>query len=199
MAEKKSSGEKAPTRSRHWVCIVYPESAPENWRQILDDEHVAYIVSPLHDQDINPGGEPKKPHWHLMICYSSVKTREQAREITDKLNAPSPEPVASFRGQVRYFAHLDNPEKHQYNKAEIETHGIEIDDALRSSEHARQKIIDAMCDFCDENGIIYFRDLANYARHNEPEWAEALTTNCGWFMDKYLKSTAYKLEKEGRI
>lgn len=196
MKNQKSSGEKAASRSRNWVVIVYPESAPANWRTILDEAHVAYIISPLHDQDVNPDGERKKPHWHVMICYSSVKTREQARELTDQLNAPSPEPVASFRGQVRYFAHLDNPEKHQYAKSDIETHGIEIDDALRSSEQSRQAVVRDMCRWCAENQCYYFCDLLQYAMDNEPDWWDALTSNSAYIMDKYLKSLMFKTEKE---
>ena len=40
--------------------MVYPESAPENWREILDETRMRWIESPLHDRDINPDGTPKK-------------------------------------------------------------------------------------------------------------------------------------------
>lgn len=33
-------------RSNNWTIIVYPESAPENWRNILQDEHIKFVVSP---------------------------------------------------------------------------------------------------------------------------------------------------------
>ncbi|MFK5220012.1 Rep family protein [Lactococcus cremoris] len=28
---------KVDSRARNWSLVVYPESAPENWRDILDD------------------------------------------------------------------------------------------------------------------------------------------------------------------
>lgn len=55
------------TRTRNWSVIVYPESAPENWRQILDESHIEWIESPLHEFDTNPTGEIKKPHYHILL------------------------------------------------------------------------------------------------------------------------------------
>ena len=40
-------------RYRNWSWIVYPESAPENWRTLLDETGEKWIESPLHDRDIN--------------------------------------------------------------------------------------------------------------------------------------------------
>lgn len=57
MSEKKKDG-----RTRNWTFVLYPDSAPDNWRQILDDKHIEWIESPLHDKDVNANGEPKKPH-----------------------------------------------------------------------------------------------------------------------------------------
>ena len=63
-----------------------------------------------HDKDVNPDGEIKKPHWHVMIMFSNNKSYNQIREITMKLRSPNPQKVANVKGMVRYFAHLDNPE-----------------------------------------------------------------------------------------
>lgn len=49
MTNKKYEYEKG----RDWTFIVYPESAPENWREILDETHLRWIESPLHDKDIS--------------------------------------------------------------------------------------------------------------------------------------------------
>lgn len=198
MAKAKSSPKKEgkETRQRTWTCIVYPESAPENWRDLLDEQHIAYIVSPLHDRDINPDGEPKKPHWHVVLAYGSLKSYEQVKAITDAITAPRPEPCASLRGMIRYLVHMDNPDKAQYDKSQIEAHGIEIGDALRSSEQSRQNVVREMCRWCAENKVIYFCDLLQYAMDNEPDWWDALTSNSAYIMDKYLKSIAYKIDRE---
>ena len=102
-------------RTRNFATIIYEESAPENWREILSDLLIPCFISPYHDSDINPNGEPKKPHWHVLIMFDSVKTMEQAKEIFDKVGGVGCEKVNSLRGYARYLCHLDNPEKFQYN------------------------------------------------------------------------------------
>ena len=52
-------------KGRDWTFIVYPESAPLDWRNILDETHIKWIESPLHDKDFNADGTLKKPHWHI--------------------------------------------------------------------------------------------------------------------------------------
>ncbi|MDU2191324.1 MAG: Rep family protein, partial [Klebsiella pneumoniae] len=39
-------------RTRNFTTIVYPESAPENWLEILQQLFVPALVSPLHDKDV---------------------------------------------------------------------------------------------------------------------------------------------------
>ena len=57
-------------RYRNWSWIVYPESAPENWRTLLDETGEKWIESPLHDRDINETtNEIKKAHWHIIISF----------------------------------------------------------------------------------------------------------------------------------
>ena len=63
---------KVDSRARNWSLVVYPESAPENWRDILDDYHIPWVESPLHDKDINPDGEIKK-HIGILVYFFLVK------------------------------------------------------------------------------------------------------------------------------
>ena len=62
------------TRSRNWSWIIYPESAPENWRTILDESGEKWIESPLHDKDINElTGEPKSLIGTLLFRFQIKK------------------------------------------------------------------------------------------------------------------------------
>ena len=76
--------------------------------------HIEWVESPLHDKDLNASGEAKKPHIHILLLFGGVKSYEQVKEITDSLNCPIPQRCHNARALVRYMAHLDNPEKHQY-------------------------------------------------------------------------------------
>ena len=66
MSSKKSSNS-GSGRTRNYATVVYPESAPSDWIDKLTECFVPAFISPLHDKDINPGGEPKKPHYHVII------------------------------------------------------------------------------------------------------------------------------------
>ena len=63
MATEKTSNK----RFRNFATVVYPESAPEGWQETLSEQFVPAFISPLHEKDINPTGEPKKPHYHVLI------------------------------------------------------------------------------------------------------------------------------------
>ena len=102
------------SRNRGFAFVLYPDSAPENWRSIIDEFHVAWAESPLHDLDVDPGtGALKKPHWHIVLNFDSVKSLDQVKKLIEPLHGTIPIPLNSVRGMVRYFAHLDNPEKYQ--------------------------------------------------------------------------------------
>ncbi|MCQ2596184.1 MAG: replication protein [Treponemataceae bacterium] len=179
-----------------WVCIIYPESAPANWKEIVGDLKIPWACSPLHDRDIRANGEPKKPHWHLLLSFRSVKTYEQVKEITDKLNAPSPEECRDTRGQVRYFLHLDDPDKAQYNRADIQAGGgFDIENALKASVTEEEGILDEMCEFIEVNWITEFCDFNSYVRKEKPNWRTILRKNC-FYISQVIKSQRHKQREE---
>ncbi|MEJ7448104.1 Rep family protein, partial [Staphylococcus epidermidis] len=36
-------------RTRNWTFVIYPESVFQNWRDVLDNEYIQWVESPLHD------------------------------------------------------------------------------------------------------------------------------------------------------
>ena len=64
MSEKKTRG---AGRTRNFACVVYADSAPENWQSIISDLKIPVFISPYHDRDVNADGQPKKPHWHVQL------------------------------------------------------------------------------------------------------------------------------------
>lgn len=191
MTKAKSS--KQDERTRNWTFVVYPESAPENWREMIDELHVPWVESPLHDKDINADGTPKKAHWHVMIMFSSKKSYDQIREITMPLRCPNPQKVANAKGMVRYFAHIDNPEKYQYSKSDIIAHaGAEISAYLSVSTVERYELIREMMRFVDEQGIVEMKSLLDYAMNQRFEdWFPLLCDNSAYIMDSYIKSNRH--------
>ena len=60
-------------RARSWSWIVYPESAPDNWRQLLDETGEKWIESPLHDKDINETTNELKSHIGILLFRLKIK------------------------------------------------------------------------------------------------------------------------------
>ena len=107
-------------KKRYWGFVLYPESAPSDWMEQLQLTGLPIAISPLHDRDLDPTGEPKKPHHHIILCFSGPTTYNSVKAITDGLNQPIPQPLESVRGYYRYLIHKDNPDKAQYLEADIQ-------------------------------------------------------------------------------
>lgn len=193
MSGNKSSGNK-DTRTRNWTIVLYPESAPSNWRDIIDDMHIEWIESPLHDRDINATGEVKKAHWHILLLFGGVKSYEQVKELTDILNAPIPERCHNSKAMVRYMVHMDNPNKAQYNVSDIVSHGgVDLSELLRPSSSERYTIINEMITYIQNNNIIEFQDLMDYARSSEfDRWFPLLCDNSSYVVNQYIKSQRHR-------
>lgn len=197
MSQKKSSTKNKDTRTRNWSCIIYPgESAPDNWRDIIEEEHIEWIESPLHDKDVNADGEPKKAHLHILLMFGGVKTEEQVKEITDKLNCPNPQKVHNAKSLVRYMAHLDNPEKARYSISDIKAHGgVDIAEMLRPSSSERYSLINEMLEYIEDNDIVEFEDIVNIARCSRfDDWFPLLCDNSAYIIDRHIKSKRHRLK-----
>lgn len=185
-------------RTRSWTFVLYPESAPADWRDELDQKHIAWIESPLHDKDFDVDGVIKKPHWHILLLFDSVKDFHQVEEITKSLNAPIPQKAASAKALVRYMAHLDNPDKYQYDKGLIIGHGgADVADLLRPSASDRYVLISEMLDYVEECDVTEFCDLMDFARRNRFEdWFPLLCDNSAYVVSQHIKSKRYKLDRQ---
>ena len=178
-------------KKRNWTFVLYPESAPADWFVKLQQTGLQAEISPLHDKDINPTGEAKKAHYHVLIMYDSVKTKDQAEELFKKIGGVGCEVVQSIRGYARYLCHLDNPEKAQYSQESVRslcgadypgTIGLVTD---------KYKAIGEMIDYCKEYNIYSYSDLLEYCRMERFDWFRVLCDNGTVVMKEYLKSRSW--------
>lgn len=190
------SKENGKGRTRNFATVVYPESAPEKWQDILAEQFVPAFISPLHDKDINPTGEAKKPHYHVVVMFDGVKTKEQAQDLFAKIGGVGCEVVQSIRGYARYLCHMDNPDKAQYNQEDVRSLcgadyvgvvGLVLD---------KYKAIGEMIDFCKEYNIYSYSDLLEYCRSERFDWFRVLCDNGTVVMKEYLKSRTWSENKE---
>lgn len=181
-------------RVRAWTIIVYPESAPENWVELIDEEHIEWYCSPLHDKDVNLDGEIKKAHWHVVMYFEGKKSFEQVKELTDKINAPIPQKVANIKGAIRYFIHLDNPEKYQYKKSDIRCFGgADLDKYLGFSASDKQALLKEITLYIKENHIIEFSDFMVWCAENRDDWFEVITSSYTFYTTNLIRSERHKM------
>lgn len=181
----------ADTRGRNFEFIVYPDSAPNNWIEYLNDLHLCWVKSPIHDKDINEDtGELKKAHWHCVLAFAGKKSKEQIEEISCNLGSAPWRKVSNMRGMVRYLIHIDDPYKAQYKRSDIECYGgFDISSFFDISKSERYQIISEMIDFINQNDIHSFRELMDYSRYaGKEEWFRALCDDSAYIMSMYIKN-----------
>lgn len=158
-------------KGRDWTFIVYLDSAPNNWRDILDSTYMRWVESPLHDKDVNPDGEIKKPHWHILLSSDGPITFNQVLKIIEPLNCPMPKKVGSSKGLVRYMAHIDNPEKYQYPIDEIIGHnGADVASYFELSATNKIMLMKEMITFIHDNEIDNYSDFLMHCITYSDDW-----------------------------
>lgn len=95
--------ERYKTSGLWWSGIVYPESAPKNWIEMLRNQGFRIAISPLHDKDwwshdspemVDPetgevipkgarykAGSRKKAHWHIIVVSDTRMSFRDANSI----------------------------------------------------------------------------------------------------------------------
>lgn len=160
-ANKKYDAKRAGKRARAWWGVLYEESAPENWREMIADDLVETLISPLHDRDVLPNGEQKKPHYHVLISFKNPTTRETAADTMERWGCvvqrhwPKPgEPdsfkVKDFKQAARYLCHLDQADKHRYEIQDVQTIGAIDYAALVMSATDEDAMLDEVFEAMDD-------------------------------------------------
>ena len=189
-----SNIENKNVKGRDWTFIVYPESAPKAWREVLDDTHLRWVESPLHDRDVNPDGEIKTSLAYLVELrwaghFGAVK------KLTDKLNSPNPQKISSSKGLVRYMAHLDNPEKFQYSVADIKGHnGADVAAYFELTATNKLAIMKEIVRYIYENGVDNYSDFLMFCIENRDDWFDVAINSNTVAINKMIDAVWQKIK-----
>lgn len=198
-------------KKRNWAFIVYPSknfldgmlsdydgsqgygSAPDDWMDILAGTGLQCAISPLHDKDFNPDGVRKKPHFHVIACYSGPTSFNVVKALTDSLNSPIPQPLEQVRGYYRYLTHKDNPEKAQYSELDISTiNGFSILDFVELTKSEVLSIKRQLQSLIRDNNILEYCDLMDFLQDGNMT-SEYDVASCNtYFFEKYISSRRNK-------
>jgi len=185
-------------RSRNYATIVYPESAPEDWIEILQNLKVPTLISPEHNMDVNPDGEIKKEHYHVLLKFSGKKSKEQVLALCQQFGGVGCETVNNFRSYARYLCHLDNPEKAQYEVSDVLSFNG-IDYITETGTPAdKYKAVREMMAYCRQHKVYSYAKLLDYASEEREDWFRILCDNGTYVIKEYLKSCSWTKERDDR-
>lgn len=194
--QRKADSKRAGKRTRAWACIVYPESAPNNWIEALKETHQEILISPLHDLDVTADGKPKKPHYHVLAMWGSPASEAQAEGLFSLIGVTAPpEMVRNLKGYARYLVHMDDHDKHRYKDADVIALGGASFASIADNESDHtDSVLMEIEDWIDEYGCLSYRALSRYARHERPDWYNVVRRNT-IHLSQYLKSATWELSQ----
>lgn len=184
-------------RTRNYATVVYPESAPSDWKVLLQEQCVPAFISPIHNRDINADGTIKKEHYHVMIMFDGVKTKEQAGEVFSVIGGVGIEPIKCVRAYARYLCHLDenSADKTKYEIEDVISCAGADYYSMISMATDKYTAIGEMIDFIIENSIISYAELLLYAKNNRMDWFRVLCDNGTLPMMHFIKSHYWEITK----
>jgi len=183
-------------KGRIWATVAYPESLPKDWLEKLQETGLQIAISPLHDKDIDPTGEVKKPHYHIILNYEGPTTYNHVKELCDSLKMTIPIKLESLRGMYRYHIHIDNPDKYQYDDRDrILLGGFDPKSVNVLTATEIDKLTTDILAFIDDNNIIEYSDLLYIFRSNDMPDMLAVAKNHTILFNTYIKSKRHKQKK----
>lgn len=181
---------KSSEKSRNWATIVYEESAPDDWQEILEDFHVpGYMIE--HTKDGN------KPHWHIMLSFDGVKSAEQMKNLFAEIGGVGAENIKSKGGYLLYLTHANSAEKHQYRHDDVVAFGgaIPYADAIKGiTSNSKYENIAQMIDWIGQSDCLSFAELVEYARQENKEWFHQLCDSNTYLLFQYIRARRYEKE-----
>ena len=183
-------------KKRNWTFVLYPESAPADWIDRLQKTGLQAEISPLHDKDINPDGTHKKAHYHIILCYSGPTSYTVVKALTDSLRQPIPQPLEQVKGIHRYFTHMDNPEKYQYDSREIKAlNGFDILDFVEMSKSEVNEALKYLQALIRNMDFTEYSDFMDFLLDNEQDELYDVASSHTYFFEKYISSRRNKFKE----
>lgn len=208
--QKRADSKRQGKRARAWWGVLYPESAPSNWRELISDDLVETLISPLHDQDVLPTGEFKKLHYHILSSWKNPVTRETAAETMKRwgvvVQEHWPKPgetdsfkVKDFKQAARYLCHLDQADKHRYSELDVQSIGAIDYQTLVMSAADEDAVLDEIEEFVARYRIISFTSFTKIVRTAHPEWKYFVRHKYSYYIRQIIKSNLWDIEHEGFV
>ena len=188
-------------KGRNWAFVVYPDSLPKNYQEIIQNLGLPMAWSPLHDKDIEPTGEVKKPHFHVICYYENTTTYKNVKEnVCDLLNGTIPIKLESMVGMYRYHLHLDNPEKYQYDdRLRTFYNGFDVAKVSALTTTEVNKLVKEIQDLIVKNHFTEYSEVIDFLKDNDLNDMYDVAMNKTYFFNTYIRSRKTQTLQEKHI
>lgn len=181
---------KSDLKKRNWTFVLYDDSCAKDWEEFLINTGVPFSYA-YHDKDFTEVGEPKKPHYHVIMCFDGPTTYNTMYETGKRVGAANDvvQPVGSVRGIVRYFCHKDNPDKYQYSEDIIQCrNGFDPQDYFCLTVSQQKALKRKVVRFIRDNEIDEYADLVDILMDSDEDDMHDIASQNTFFFTQYIKS-----------
>lgn len=205
--QSRADAKRAGKRARCWQCLVYEDSAKDNWLNILREYMLETLISPLHDMDVNEDGKTKEPHRHVLISFKNPHSYKDAIEVFDSIGGRYPDPeinwklftkqcrVRDFQIAARYHCHLDDADKHLYSMDDEIVFGAVDYIALCLTKADVDEMLGEIFEFMDAYAVRSYPQMVRYTKMLHPEWTRLVFSKCVRQIVDYAKGINFEIEK----
>uniref|UniRef100_UPI003F68ECB9 replication protein n=1 Tax=Streptococcus pluranimalium TaxID=82348 RepID=UPI003F68ECB9 len=164
-------------KDQNFTFLIYPESAPEDWIEKLEQLGQPIAISPLHDMDKSnvEGQEYKKPHYHVMYRANNNVTADSVRKkIQRKIGIKSVAKVQITDNVENLWLYLTHESKdaieknkHIYDRNDIQLlNNFDIERYVSYDTEALSEMFDMLCDLIIKHKLSNMVQLENYLADN---------------------------------
>ena len=185
---------KTELKKRNWTFVLYNDSCAKDWQEYLTATGVPFSYA-YHDKDFTEIGEPKKPHYHVLLCFDGPTTYNTMLDHAKRVGAANDvvQPVGSVRGIVRYFCHKDNPDKHQYPEDIIQCrNGFDPSNYFCMTVTQQKAFKRKVTSFIRDNDIEEYADLIDILMDSDEGDMYDIATQNTFYFTQYIKSRRNK-------
>lgn len=192
---------KSEMKKRNWTFELYDDSCASDWEEYLISTGVPFAYA-YHDKDFTEIGEPKKPHYHVLICYDGPTTYNSVKELADRVKSANGvvQPVGSVRGIIRYFCHLDNPDKYQYPEDIVQCrNGFDPKNYFSLTVSQQKAFKRKVTQFIRDNDIEEYAELIDVLLDTDEMDMYDIASQNTFYFTQYIKSRAHAFKKDKKI
>ena len=196
-----ASNNKKVVKSRYWLAISWHDSEPADIEArakasnleatcILHDKDENELATPVlyTDTELQPG-QKKKAHKHWIFVFPNTTTENHAKTVIQAItNGNPPKACTNIKGAFAYLTHKHDPDKHQYDPAEIQYfNGFAPENYFNMGAGEEDEAFAAIEAIVDRFGIDEYWRLIEHLRDNNKDLARFARCHT-MHLSAYIKS-----------